>query len=72
MMFDPTELEHLFPSVEEAEPKETYLSKLDKMPPVCLPLPEAHLYNSINRQGSRYHSGEELHVAHADEKMTEL
>ena len=33
-MFDTAELERLSPSIEEAEPKETYLSKLDKMPPV--------------------------------------
>jgi len=59
-MFDTAELERLSPSIEEAEPKETYLSKLDKMPLVCLPLLEAHLYKSINREGSRYHSGEEL------------
>ena len=34
-MFDTAELERLFPSIEEAEPKETYLSELDKMPPVA-------------------------------------
>jgi hypothetical protein len=34
-MFDTAEIERLFPSIQEAEPKETYLSKLDKMPPVA-------------------------------------
>ncbi len=33
-MFGPIELERLFPSIEEAQPRETYLSKLDNMPPV--------------------------------------